>query len=122
MKKYFSNFSENQTIPIKNKTDTINILSSKTKPKRNDDNNAYLIMRKYLLSITKEDIKDSKELFIKSYKEDDLEKLNTNHSLNIKAENDVDEILEPDSDEKLDLELTKNKYADKNYSSSNMSD
>ena len=122
MKKYFSNFSEIQTIPIKNKTDTINILSSKTKPKRNDDNNTYLIMRKYLLSITKEDIKDSKELFIKSYKEDDLEKLNTNHSLNIKAENDDDEILEPDSDEKLDLELTKNKFADKNYSSSNMSD
>ena len=118
--KYF-NFSGTKNIPIKNKIDIISIFSSETKPKRNDDKKAYSIMRKYLLSITKEDIKNTKQLFIKSYKED-IEKLNTDHTLNINDENDDDDILEPNYGEKLDLEHTKNKYADKNYSSSNMSD
>ena len=119
----FFDFPKNQTISIKNERNTISIFFSEMKPKRNVNKNKYSTIRKNLLSITKEDIKNSKILFTKSYKEDlDLEILNTTHSLNINTENYNHDILEPNNEEILDLEDSKNKYADKDCSSSNMSD
>ena len=120
----FFNFSKNQTISIKNERNTISIFFSEIKPKRNVNKNKYSTIRKNLLSITKEDIKNSKILFTKSYKEDlDLEILNTAHSLNfINTESYNNDILEPNNEEILDLEDSKNKYADRDCSSSNMSD
>ena len=73
-----------QTTSPKNQIDNHSILYSEIKSKKNVKKNTCSLIRKNLLAITKEDIKDSKELIIKSYKEDlDSAKLNTNHSLNI---------------------------------------
>ena len=113
---------KSQVIPKTIETNIISVSSQEIKSKQNNNKNKYSIIRKNLISITKEDIKNSKELFIKSYKED-LEILNTSHSLNIiNTENSNDDNLELNSEEILDLEYSKNKYADKNCSSSNMSD
>ena len=124
VKNNFSKQSDTQTTSLKNRTDTNSILFSGIKPKKDGKKNTCSLIRKNLFSLAKQDIKDSKELIIKSYTEDlDSAKLNTNQSLNIiNSENYNDDILEPNHEEKLDLEHTKNKYADKNYSSSNMSD
>ena len=113
-----------QSTSSKIKTDVNTNQFSDIKPKQKAKKKTCSLIRKNLLSIVKEDIKDSKELIIKSYKEDvNLEKLNTNHSLNIiNTENYDDDIQEINDEEKLDLEYSKNKYAGKNYSSSNMND
>ena len=120
----FFKYLQNPTIPSKNRKDTNSSLFPEIITNRNDKKNTYSFIRKNLLLIAKEDIKDSKELIIKSYKEDlDLEQLNTNHSLNIiNSDNYNDDILELSNEEELDLKYTKKKYADKNCSSSNMSD
>ena len=113
---------KSQVIPQTIETDIIPVPFSEIKQKQNDKKSKYSVIRKNLISITKEDIKNSKELFIKSYKED-LEILNTSHSLNIiNTENSNDNNLELNSEEISDLEYSKNKYANKNCSSSNMSD
>ena len=120
----FSNLSKNQINPVKIKTNNTSTLLSDVKSNRNKNKNISLIIRKNLLSITKEDIERSKQLLIKSYKEDiELEKLNTAHSLNI-INSDIynNDILELSSGEKLNLEYLKKKYANKDYSSSNLSD
>ena len=122
-KKVFSYF-ENKIIFAKNLTETNTIFYSEMESKRNDNKNTYSTIRKNLLSIVKEDLKNSNELVIKSYKEDiDFEKLKTTHSLNfINTEIDNDGIYEINSEEELDLEYAKNKYAGNDCSSSNMSD
>ena len=123
-KNNFDKYPENQINSSKNQSDTHSILFSEIKSKQNIKKNTCPLIRKNLLVITKEDIQDSKELIIKSYKEDlDSAKLKTNHSLNI-INPDIynDDNLEINNDEELDLEYTKNKYADKNCSSSNISD
>ena len=124
VKNNFPNFHGSQIASAKNKIQTNSILFSEIKSKRNYKKNTYSAIRKNLISITKEDIKNSKELVIKSYKEDlDFDNLYTNDSLNIKKKkNNNDDNIELDNKEIIDLEYSKNKYADKNCSSSNMSD
>ena len=75
----FYDLLEKRTLSFKNEKYTNSIFLSEMKCKRNDKKNTNI--RNNLLSITKEDLKNSNELFIKSYKEDiDLEKLKTNYS------------------------------------------
>ena len=125
---FFHIFSESQTSSTKTKKNINTLLFSEMKPKGSEKSgtkNIFSIIRKNLISIAKEDIKDSKELIIKTYKEDlDLEKLKTTHSLNniINSEIYNDDDFELNSEEKLDLEYSKNKYAGKDCSSSNLSD
>ena len=118
----FYDILKKRTLSFKNEKDTNSIFLSEMKCKENDKKNTNI--RKNLLSITKEDLKHSNELFIKSYKEDiDFEKLKTNYSLNIiNSENKNDNILELNSEEELDLEYSKQKYAYNDCSSSNLSD
>ena len=119
----FFNYPESQTISSKNKTDTHSILFPEIKPKKNYEKKTCSIIRKNLISITKEEIKDSKELVIKSYKEDlDLEKFDTANSLNIINSENYDDSPELNKEELLSLEYSKKKYANKDYSSSNLSD
>ena len=122
IKNNFAKISESQATPKKIETGTISIFFSEMKPKRNDRKTKYSIIRKNLLSFIKEDFKNSKELSIKSYKEDlDLEKLNRTHYLFIiNNENYNDNTL--GFEKKLDLEFSKIKYARNNRSSSDMSD
>ena len=125
VKNNFCKFTEIQTTSSKNKSDIHSISFSEIKREQNGKKkNTCSRIRKNLLEITKEDIRNSKELIIKSYKEDiDSAKLNTNHSLNnINANTYKYYSLEINNEEELDLEYAKNKYADKNCSSSNMSD
>ena len=123
VKNNFCKQSATQTTSLKNRTDTNSILFSGIKPKKDGKKNTCSLIRKNLLSIAKEDIKDSKELIIKSYKEDiDSAKLNTNQSLNIINDNYNNDVLDEKDEEELDLEYSKKNYADKNCSSSNMSD
>ena len=122
IKHNFFNYPESQTISAKNKTDH-SILFPEIKPKKNYEKKTCSIIRKNLISITKEEIKDSKELVIKSYKEDlDLEKFDTAHSLNIINSENYDDSPELNKEELLSLEYSKKKYANKDYSSSNLSD
>ena len=109
----FYSLLEKRTTSFKNEADTNSIFPSEI-----------TTIRKNLLSITKEDLKHSNELFIKSYKEDiDFEKLKTNYSLNIiNSKNKKDDILEINNEEELDLEYSKQKYAYNDCSSSNLSD
>ena len=118
----FYDLLEKRTVSFKNETAINSIFLSEMKCKRSDKKNTSI--RKNLLSITKEDLKNSNELFIKSYKEDiDLEKLKTDSSLNIiNSENKNDDILELNNEEELDLEYSKKKYAYNDCSSSNLSD
>ena len=118
----FYDLLKKRTISFKNEKETNSFFLSEMKCKRSDKKNTSI--RKNLLSITKEDLKNSNELFIKSYKEDiDLEKLKTDSSLNIiNSENKNDDILELNNEEELDLEYSKKKYAYNDCSSSNLSD
>ena len=87
---------------------------------------SYSHIRQNLLELTKNEIKQSNELIIKSYKEDlEVEKLVTNDSLNVVRTNNENNIYHtPDlnSEEELELEYIKNKFAAKDCSSSNLSD
>ena len=88
--------------------------------------NSFSRVRQTLLELTKNEIKQSNELIIKSYKEDlEVEKLVTNDSLNVVRTNNENNIYHtPDlnSEEELELEYIKNKFAAKDCSSSNLSD
>ena len=84
------------------------------------------LIRQNLLELTKNEIKQSNGFTIKSYKEDlELEKLATNDSINtfkVNNENNIYDTPELNSEEELDLAYSKNKYAGKDCSSSNLSD
>ena len=87
---------------------------------------SYSHIRQNLLELTKNEIKQSNGFTIKSYKEDlELEKLATNDSINtfkVNNENNIYDTPELNSEEELDLAYSKNKYAGKDCSSSNLSD
>ena len=90
--------------------------------------NSFSRVRQTLLELTKNEIKQSNELIIKSYKEDlEIEKLVTNDSMDViktNNENDDDCNISPElnSEDELELAYLKNKYAGKDCSSSNLSD
>ena len=110
----------------KNKEFANPIKKQKNFIQKSNKKNSYSLIRQNLLELTKNEIKQSNEFIIKSYKEDlELEKLVTNDSLNVvrtSNENNYNYIPELNSEDELDLVYLKDKYAGRDCSSSNLSD